>query len=148
MNRHCSIHPLLRMHLYQGHTKTAGKSIRMEVMQAPSVQTLRALMNMTPPEVQVLMEEVHRGDDLARTYMQMFYVFLLFNQHEAAVDMQTRALRLQRVFRIQGCQTPLLRLLVVMGPGHMQDNTPIEFVLHGSTIQTEILYLLPDESTA
>jgi glutathione synthase/RimK-type ligase-like ATP-grasp enzyme len=134
------------MHLYQGHTKAAGEFIRMEELQAPSVQALCTLMNMTPPEVQVLMEEVHGGDDLARTYMQMFYVFLLFNLHEAAVDMQTRALRLQRVFRIQGCQTPLLRLLVVMGPGHMQDNTPIEFVLHGSTIQTEILYLLPDEN--
>jgi glutathione synthase/RimK-type ligase-like ATP-grasp enzyme len=118
----------------------------MEDAQMPSVLALPALMNLTPPQLQALIAEIHRGNDLARTYMQMFYVFLLFNQHEAAVDMQSRALRLQRVFRIQGNKTPLLRLLVVMGPGHMQDNTPIEFVLHGSAIQTEILYLLPDES--
>jgi glutathione synthase/RimK-type ligase-like ATP-grasp enzyme len=37
-------------------------------------------------------------------------------------------------------------LLVIMGPGNMQDNTPIEFVLDGSAIQTDILFLLPGEA--
>jgi glutathione synthase/RimK-type ligase-like ATP-grasp enzyme len=134
------------MHQEQSRDQTPGTSLCLEEMQAPCVLALRALMDLTPPQVQALIDALHRGNDLARTYMQMFYVFLLFNQHEAAVDMQTRALRLQRVFRIQGTQKPLLRLLVVMGPGHMQDNTPIEFVLHGSAIQTEILYLLPEEN--
>ncbi len=120
--------------------------MRLEAVPAPCVQALPALMAMTPAQLKRLVEEAHGGDDQARTCMQMYYVFLLFNQQEAALDMQTRALRLQRVFRIQGAQAPLLRLLVVMGPGQMQDNTPIEFVLHGSAIQTEILYLLPDES--
>jgi glutathione synthase/RimK-type ligase-like ATP-grasp enzyme len=78
--------------------------------------------------------------------MQMFYVFLLLNQTEAAADMQARALQHRRVYRLIGNQTPKLRLLVLMGPGNMQDNTPIDFVVHDSVIQTEILYLLPDEA--
>ena len=106
---------------------------------------LPALMEMTPPEVRSLVEKVHLQKDVATTYMQMYYVFLLSQQYEAALDMQTRALRLRRVFRIRGKSEPLLRLLVVMGPGIMLDNTPIEFVLHGCQIETSILYLLPSD---
>ena len=114
-------------------------------MQLPSVQALPALMSLTPPQLQALIEALHQDSDPARIYMQMFYVFLLLNQHEAAADMQARALERQRIFRIEGSTVPQLRLLVLMGPGAMQDNTPIEFVLHGGAVQTEILYLLPGE---
>jgi glutathione synthase/RimK-type ligase-like ATP-grasp enzyme len=78
--------------------------------------------------------------------MQMATVFMLDNQHEAAMQMQTRALQHQRLYRIATSRATTLRLLVIMGPGNMQDNTPIEFVLDGSDIQTDILYLLPDEA--
>ncbi len=111
----------------------------------PCVHALPALMAMTPPALQTLVEAVHGAGDLARTYMQMYYVFLLVNQHEAALGMQARALQQGRLYRLENSRPPTLRLLVLMGPGHMQDNTPIEFVLHGSSIQTEILYLLPGE---
>ena len=114
-------------------------------MQPPCVQALPALMALTPPQLLALIKVLHEGRDLARIHMQMYYVFLLLNQHDAAADMQAQALRQQCLFRIAGCTAPLLRLLVLMGPGAMQDNTPIEFVLHGSTVQTEILYLLPGE---
>ena len=124
---------------------TGRNAIPMQAMQLPVVQALPALMAMTPPQLQELLAMLHPGSDVARIHMQMFYVFLLLNQHEAALDMQTRALRLQRIFHIAGSAAPLLRLLVVMGPGAMQDNTPIEFVLQGSAVQTQILYLLPGE---
>ena len=110
------------------------------------VLALPALMDLTPPALQALVEAVHGAGDLARMYMQMFYVFLLVNQPEAALDMQQRALQHSRLYRLENSRAPTLRLLVLMGPGHMQDNTPIEFVLHGSCIQTEILYLLPGEA--
>jgi len=79
-------------------------------------------------------------------YMQMASVFMLNNQHEAAMQMQARALQHQRLYRIANNRATNLRLLVIMGPGNMQDNTPIEFVLDGSEIRTDILYLLPDEA--
>lgn len=109
------------------------------------VLALPALMAMTPVQLQALISEVHAAAEPARMYMQMSYVFLLFDQHEAALDMQTRALQLRRLYRIQGSRAATLRLLVLMGPGHMQDNTPIEFVVHTLAVQTEILYLLPGE---
>ena len=109
------------------------------------IVALPALMDMTPPELRSLIEETHSREDAASIYMQMFYVFLLTSQHEAAAEMQSRALQLRRIYRIKGKPDPKLRLLVVMGPGNMQDNTPIEFVLHGCHVQTDILYLLPDD---
>lgn len=123
----------------------SGASIRMEEMRLPAVMALPGLMALTPPQLQARIEVLHQGGDLARIYMQMFYVFLLFNQHQAAADMQARALDRQRLFRVEGSAAAQLRLLVLMGPGAMQDNTPIEFVLHGSAVQTEILYLVPGD---
>jgi hypothetical protein len=102
-------------------------------------------MEMTPAQLQSLMDELHKSGEMARLYMQMFYVFLLFNQHDAALDMQSRALQHGRLYRVQDKAQPQLRLLVLMGPGHMQDNTPIEFVLHHTAVQADILYLLPGE---
>ena len=100
---------------------------------------------MTPLQLQELIHAVHMQGDLAHLCMQMFYVFLLTNQLEAALEMQSRALQIRRVYRMAGSKQPQLRLLVVMGPGHMQHNTPIEFVTHGQAIQTEIIYMLHDE---
>jgi glutathione synthase/RimK-type ligase-like ATP-grasp enzyme len=103
-------------------------------------------MRMTVPELQQLMVEAHQDTDPGRTTMQMAFVFMLNNQHEAAMQMQARALRHQRLYRIATNRAATLRLLVIMGPGNMQDNTPIEFVLDGSDIQTDILFLLPGEA--
>lgn len=112
----------------------------------PTVFPMAALLRMTPPQLQALIANVHRDGNLGLTYMQMAYVFMLSNQHEAAAQMQARALQHQRIYRIANDQTASLRLLVVMGPGNMQDNTPIEFVLDGSAIQTDLLFLVPGEA--
>lgn len=118
----------------------------MAQLQPSPVHALATLMRMAQPELQALLTEVHSQGDLARTCLQMYYVFLMDNQTQAALDMQQRALRLQRHYRIAGSPTPALRLLVLMGAGHMQDNTPIEFVLEGSDVQAELLFLLPGEA--
>ena len=123
-------------------------------MQAtPTIQTtpstvfpLPALLRMTPPQLQALLIAVHQDTDPGRTFMQMAYVFMLSNQHEAAMEMQARALQHQRLYRVASERKSALRLLVIMGPGNMQDNTPIEFVLDGGDIQTDILFLLPGEA--
>ena len=112
----------------------------------PSVFPMAALLRLTPPALQALIAQVHQDADLGPTYMQMAHVFMLSNQHEAAAQMQARALQHQRLYRIASERTPSLRLLVIMGPGNMQNNTPIEFVLDGSDIQTDILFLLPGEA--
>jgi glutathione synthase/RimK-type ligase-like ATP-grasp enzyme len=119
---------------------------KIPLLTATPVFALPALLRMTPPELQALIVEVHQDAQPGRTTMQMAYVFMLDNQHDAAMQMQTRALQHQRLYRIANSRATTLRLLVIMGPGNMQDNTPIEFVLDGSDIQTNILYLLPDEA--
>ena len=110
------------------------------------VFALPALMHMTPPALQALIAEVHQDVNPGRIFMQMAFVFMLSNQHEAAMEMQVRALQTQRHYRMKTDQAQALRLLVIMGPGNMQDNTPIEFVLDGGNIQTDILFLLPGEA--
>ena len=132
-------------HRAHARTPAARAVLPMAALQPTPVHALASLMGMTPAQLQALLAKVHGQGDLAGICLQMYYVFLLHNQTQAALDMQTRALRQQRLYRLVGSPAPKLRLLVLMGPGHMQDNTPIEFVLDGSDVQTELLFLLPGE---
>jgi glutathione synthase/RimK-type ligase-like ATP-grasp enzyme len=125
------------------------RALPMATLQPSPVHALATLLRMTQPELQALLAEVHGQGDLARVCLQMYYVFLMHNQTQAALAMQQRALRQQRLYRLcrsAGSPPPTLRLLVLMGPGHMQDNTPIEFVLEHSDVQTDLLFLLPGEA--
>jgi hypothetical protein len=55
--------------------------------------------------------------------------------------MQARALQQRSVFRIAGTVTPSIRLLALMGPGDMLDNTPYEFLIESSDIRLDLLFL-------
>jgi hypothetical protein len=61
------------------------------------------------------------------------------------VALQAAALRLQRVFRRPAAaeaQRPL-KLLAFMAPGDFMSNTPLEFMLEGSSIELNMMYVVP-----
>ena len=77
--------------------------------------------------------------------MQMFYVLLALGQTEFALDMQDRALRQRSIYRMAGTVAPSIRLLALMGPGNMLDNTPFEFLLDLSDIRLDLLFCEPEQ---
>jgi glutathione synthase/RimK-type ligase-like ATP-grasp enzyme len=102
---------------------------------------LPAILRMSPRELRDFIVKTHSGSDAALIYMQMFYVLLALAQDDSALDMQSRALAMQRTYRIAGPVCPKIRLLAFMGPGNMLDNTPLDFVAECSSIQLDLLYL-------
>ena len=98
---------------------------------------------------------IHEGGDLVRLVqqagtqpdnalmlMQMSFVLQITGQREAGLAMQARALQLQREFSIPARRAPVaLRVLVLLRPGDMMDNTPIDFLLENSDVAMEWLYL-------
>ena len=61
-----------------------------------------------------------------------------------ALQYQQRALGLQQVYRLQPPASVALRLLVLMAPGDMTSNTPVDCLLEGSDVETTLLYALPN----
>jgi hypothetical protein len=59
--------------------------------------------------------------------------------------LQTAALRLQRVYRQPAAVAakPPLRLLAFMSPGSFMANTPLQFMLEGSDITLDMIYVVP-----
>jgi len=114
----------------------------MAELELPPLLGLPTLLRKTPSELSALMSNTHAATDLSFVCMQMFYVLIVLTQNEFALEMQTKALSLQRVYRLAGPLNPKVRLLVIFGPGNMQDNTPIEFVLDNSDVQMDMLFIL------
>ena len=118
---------------------------RLAELELPRIVGLPTIVRMSPVELSTLISDTHAVADLSFVCMQMVFVLLALNQNEFALDMQARALSLQRVYRLAGPSDPKVRLLVILGPGNMQDNTPIEFVLDNSEVQMDLLFILPGQ---
>ena len=105
---------------------------------------LPALLSMRPDVLRDFIVTTHSGTDTALLCMQMYYVLMALSQDDFALDMQSRALRLQRVYRIAGPTAPTIRLLAFMAPGNMLANTPLDLVVANNAIQLDLIYLSGD----
>lgn len=79
--------------------------------------------------------------DPANMYMRLFIILQVMGQADAALEMQRRALALRQLFRVASPPKPAIRLLALMGPGHIGDNAPLEFLLEHSDIRLDLLYI-------
>lgn len=104
------------------------------------------LMRLPVSELSDFIARAHALPDAGNVLMQMYFVLLALGLDEFAVDSQAQALQHRRVFRVAGAARPAIRLLALMGPGDMQDNTPLEFVVDDSDIRLDLLFVLPDEA--
>lgn len=72
---------------------------------------------------------------------------LYAGQRELALAAQRQALARQPLYRVTGPQPvaapPRLRLLALCAPGDLMMNTPLEFILTGSDVSLDLLYLQP-----
>ena len=63
---------------------------------------------------------------------------------EFAFAMQSRALDLQRLFRIPAAREPAgVRVLTIMSPGDMTAVTPVDCLVEGSDVELQMLYARP-----
>ena len=91
-----------------------------------------------------LLNRARRNVDAANALMDLSWIFTFKGQCDMAQSTQALALRLQQHYtlRPQGGQVGL-RLLALMTPGDYLDNTPLEFLLEGSDVQLDLLFLGP-----
>ncbi len=127
-------------------TPEAGAKFRMVELDIQPLLGLVRLARLPAAKIAELVVQTHASPDLAHTCMQMFHLLLALEQRDFALEMQARALAQRRLHRMAGPERPLIRLLALMAPGDMLDNTPLEFVVDNSDIRLDLLYLVPGQA--
>jgi len=96
------------------------------------------------PIGQVLLERAQTYPNDAHAYMDFSTVLQLTGNRDDALAVQAEAIMLQPHYTIPAA-SPGLTLLVLMGPGDLMANTPVEFLVEDSDVTLELLYLRADE---
>ena len=125
-----------------------------EESNAPPTPTgMRALAKMAftgtdlAPMRSTLIQRMVMEPENAAVLMDLATIEQLFGNREDALQLQADALQLSRIFRRppdRATGAPL-RLLALMTPGDFMANTPLEFLLEGSDVRLDMLYVRPGE---
>lgn len=97
------------------------------------------------PLGQTLLERAQTYPNDAHAYMDFSTVLQLTGNRDDALAVQAEAIMLQPHYTIAAEKAPALTLLVLMGPGDLMSNTPVEFLVENSDVTLELLYLRADE---
>lgn len=90
-----------------------------------------------------LIERSTQYPDDAHTLMDLSTVLQLTGNREIALATQAQALAMQQIYHLPATGSAALRVLAVMAPGDLMANTPLEFLLEGSDVALDLLYLTP-----
>lgn len=94
-------------------------------------------------EIPRLIAQMLAGLSEANLFMSQYNLFTIVGTHDFALEMQAKALEISTVYRIAGSQNPTIRLLALMGPGDMTDNTPVDYLIEDSDIRLDLFYVVP-----
>jgi hypothetical protein len=98
------------------------------------------------PLGEVLLQRAQTYPNDAHAYMDFSTVLQLTGNRDDALAVQAEAIMLQSHYTIAAQHAkPGLTLLVLMGPGDLMSNTPVEFLVENSDVTLELLYLRDDE---
>ncbi len=108
---------------------------------------LPALMKMAvsdqdlTPVGAALLERARLDVNDANALMDLSTVLQLRGERDVALAVQGEALKMQRIYRYGGDGEVGIRVLVIMGPGDLMANMPIEFLVEGSDVALFLLYI-------
>ncbi len=92
-----------------------------------------------------LVLRVQAQPDDAAAWLDLSTIAQLQGRPQDRLELQSAALKLQRVYRRPAAvhTEPPLKLLAFMAPGDFMANTPLEFMLEGSSIMLDMMYVVP-----
>ena len=99
---------------------------------------------MLGPMMPNAIEEAASDPDPSNMFMRMFYLLQAVGKEKMALEMQAKALERRSLYRVADPAVPEVKLLALMGPGTMLDNTPLDYVIQNSNIRLDLLYVHPD----
>jgi hypothetical protein len=97
--------------------------------------------------VESLTEKLRQSPSDASLMLDLALLHLIQQRPQEAYQVQARALELQQLFRVvgtKGMEVPVRRrVLALVAPGDFLNNAQLEFLLDGSEIGLDVLYIIP-----
>jgi glutathione synthase/RimK-type ligase-like ATP-grasp enzyme len=94
-----------------------------------------------------LLQRLALNADDANALMDMSIILHLTGNRELGMSMQQQALAVQQVYRLGPDTLPAgPRLLALLSPGDLTENNVLEFLVEGSDIVLDLLYVTPNQS--
>ena len=92
-----------------------------------------------------LLERIARDGNDANALMDLSTILQLMGHRECGLSLQALALKLQQVYHLAPSgHAAGIRLLSISCPGDLSENNALEFLLEGSDIALDTLYVSPD----
>lgn len=101
----------------------------------------------TPQELAQFVNNISYGGDPGNILMGMFYIFSSLNQNDFAQEMQVKAFQYRKLYRLTDPTTVAIKLLVLSGPGGMENNAPIDFIVQNKNIRLDVLFITLDNDS-
>lgn len=96
------------------------------------------------PFGQEMLASAGSNEDDANQWMNLSTVMFCLGQRDLGLTIQTQALAMRRTYYLAAAQQPAkLRLLMLMAPGDLSANTPIDCLLENSDIDLVFHYVSP-----
>jgi hypothetical protein len=110
---------------------------------APLARLAFAGADLTGLRARLLDRLAHNEND-ASALMDLSIVLQLMGQRDLGLAMQAMALEIQRLYRIRcSADSSGIRLLAMLTPGDLSENNALEFLVEGSEITLDLLYVSP-----
>ena len=94
------------------------------------------------PICQEMLNQAGRQPDDANLWMNLSIAMFCLEQRDVGLAMQAQALEMQWVFHLAATEQPArFRLLILMAPGDLATNTPLECLLENCDIDLELYYV-------
>jgi len=111
---------------------------------APFLRMSLSGMDMRP-QAQALLDQAGCDAENANLLMNLSTVMQCLGQRDIGLAIQAEALAMQRIYHLAARQQPVkLRLLMLVMPGDLATNTPLDCLLEESDIELDYYFINPD----
>ncbi len=101
------------------------------------------------PIARQMLERAQSDPDDANLLMNLSTAMFCLQMRDMGMVIQAQALALERIYRVAAStQPPRLRLLMLMAPGDLSANTPLDCLLEGSDIELQFYFVTPGNPLA
>ncbi len=98
------------------------------------------------PIAQGLLQAAENAPEDANLWLNLAIAMFSLSQDELGLNIQAQALELQRLYHLPAKQQPAkVRVLMLMTPGNLSANTPLECLLENSDVDLACYYLDPEQ---
>jgi len=121
--------------------QTASQAFAPLIGVAPLMRLAFANENIKPIG-EALLKRAEDNINDAHALMDCSVYLQITGHHDLAIAMQAQAIKTQALYSIPAKKSGTgIKLLVIMGPGDLMSNTPIEFLIEDSDVSLDMLYL-------